>query len=325
MKINIQKIVYFVACLSVIFNIVLLVRQENYIPVINSPELPVKVKVDNEETMVEVVNTVNDNVKKEVGKVEPLVYVSVVPSSEDKEDLKYREIKELAQKDVKVHPILEKLFTWGIVGADLAYVEKYTGVPRRTIEKFGVREYEIDGCVVNVYTDGKTVKSIALDTINSYCTFTLSNMGYYYDNIKYVHEMTFGMITYGEYYSSCFHGCGTAHEPSLYALEGGAFVNDFMQSQVALNGGEKFWDAVIQWFNYVENNLLQNVSEDDKNSMSYDEFTEAPEHRKKIKEIFYDIPINRIRFGFDIDKKESQNRYNSDHCRMEYCIKYRKE
>lgn len=70
---------------------------------------------------------------------------------------------------------LDAVFEPDVLGADRAYLEKFTGVARNTDTYDNSKIYKVDGCEVTAYFDTKndTVKALRIE-LSQKCTFNLN-------------------------------------------------------------------------------------------------------------------------------------------------------
>ena len=106
---------------------------------------------------------------------------------------------------------LGSVFNSEMVGANILYLEKYTGPARNTYESDNKinNTYKVDNCEIDVVISNKTVNSISLSKLSNKCTFDLNK---FIPNISrrkplLAHNVTFGLIDDyfgdGKYSATC--------------------------------------------------------------------------------------------------------------------------
>ena len=192
--------------------------------------------------------------------------------------------------------ILEKIFTRDTIGSTIAYLEQFTGIPKK-VNNYGqqeVREYHIEDCIVNIYGTNNDIRSLELEVSNE-CTFNISEM-MNFDSKYYAHQLTFDKVydVLGEYgtkfTSDCLYLCGNAYQPSDYLEYRGPHVDNWIEVQFSTDG---YHEGSSCWEDY----MIKHEGEEYVIEMK---FNTDKKYDKIAYQCFKGEKISKIRIGYGI-------------------------
>lgn len=196
---------------------------------------------------------------------------------------------------------LDEIFTRDMIGADIAYLQQFTGVPRTTLDGL-FREYKVGQCTVTVYGE-KTVTSLELE-VSPKCTFDLGKMIGGAPNKEWAHQLTMGWAEGAHFSSYCIDMCGNAVDPSVYATLEGSRANGFLQIrlQAVLDGEDKASDAAGRWVEHM-------VAKEGEDYVMETRFNKSNKYDDIAVRLFRDAPVRKIRIGYDIPEPGEPETY----------------
>lgn len=195
---------------------------------------------------------------------------------------------------------LDEIFTRDMIGADIAYLQQFTGVPRTTLDGL-FREYKVGQCTVTVYGE-KIVTSLELE-VSPKCTFDLGKMIDGAPNKEWAHQLTMGWAEGAHFSSDCIYMCGNAVDPSVYATLEGPRANGFLQIQLQVVLDEdKASDAADQWREHM-------VAKEGEDYVMETLFNKSNKYDDIAVRLFRDVPVRKIRIGYDIPEPGEPETY----------------
>jgi hypothetical protein len=144
---------------------------------------------------------------------------------------------------------MAQIFKRDMLGADLAYLQQFTGVARNT--EGNRKIYKVEGCEVTATVqDGKVV---ALRTnVSSSCTFNLNEFwsggGAQFPVLATLTFGQFDKLVEGSFFTDCLEGCGNAADPIVYEYWKGPHANDWIDILLEVGyPSEEYGAASNKW------------------------------------------------------------------------------
>lgn len=190
--------------------------------------------------------------------------------------------------------ILNKVFSYDMLYADLTYLESIIGVAKKTNYDYLEKTYLLNGCNITVgFNDRNQVTSLAID-INKKCSFNLNNFVKLGNGKNFpVNQLKFGQLN-GQYYADCLKDiCGNAADPFVYEYYEGPRSEQNIEiiiSSIRHNNTKAWSDAIIK--NDGEDWLMES------------KYNCNPEKYKSIaKRSLSGLPAEQIVIGYNIKSK----------------------
>lgn len=145
---------------------------------------------------------------------------------------------------------LHKLFREGLIGNDVQWFDSIAGPPMRKSE-YGLREYEVDECKVDLKVlRNQTIVEAKL-YVSSDCTFAWENIQPNLSGLPPPHALHFGDVMAPKHGSwslavSCLATCGNAEAPYVEITFGGSHAHDWVATTIGAWAGSEVNNAAWQ-------------------------------------------------------------------------------
>ncbi len=188
---------------------------------------------------------------------------------------------------------IEQLFSFEMIGADIAYFESLAGIARKTDTHFQTKHYMVDGCEVTMGYRDQSVDTLSVE-LDEECQFTLRDVIPYKKSI-HTNQLRFGNISPASYYADCLSSCGNAYDPLVHELHLGSRGEQFRE--VLLSSVNYDYDAKRTWVDKMEK--IEGMEWIINNRHNCDPSKYGNEAEKALK----GTPVTRITIGYELEKK----------------------
>ena len=193
-----------------------------------------------------------------------------------------------------------KVVTPDMIGADLAYLEKFTGPAKNTYDggKKGeiFKNYVVDGCNINVNITNNKINNIGIGGLSKKCSFDLNK--FIPMDFPPLHNLTFGkfdaIVSDGEITADCLGICGNAADPSVFYEWAAPHVYNWYEVQL-ISGGD---EGVSTW----EDAMRKGEGEDWIIERKYD--CNREKYNKIAKKALKNAEVGAIQIGFGIIRND---------------------
>ncbi|MHC5224961.1 hypothetical protein [Ignatzschineria sp. LJL83] len=138
---------------------------------------------------------------------------------------------------------IEEVFSYDMIGTDLAYLESIIGIARKTNTYNDTKEYVVNGCHLEVGYNGQSIETLSVD-LTDRCQFPLKDIISYDETIP-SNKVVFGMTGMGTYYADCLYLCGNAYDPAVHELYQGSRAEGFRE--LLLSSVSDSYEARSKW------------------------------------------------------------------------------
>ncbi len=189
---------------------------------------------------------------------------------------------------------IEELFSFEMIGADIAYFESIAGIARSTDTDFKTKHYLVEDCAIEMGYAGHRVDTLTV-SLSDKCQFMPQDLSHYQNNIS-TDKLVFGLTGPVSYYADCLWMCGNAYDPAVYELFIGSRAEG--HREVLLSSAITSYEATEKW----REGMVSQEGED----WVLDGLYNCDPHK------YHDLAakslkgekVDRITIGFDLEKKQ---------------------
>lgn len=189
---------------------------------------------------------------------------------------------------------IEALFSFEMIGADIAYFESIAGIARSTNTHSMHKNYVVEGCSIEMGYEGHQVDTLSVH-LNDQCQFNLKNVLTFQENVP-TQSLKFGQGDPSTYYADCLIGCGNAYDPAVHELTIGPRATNWQE--ILLSSTSDRYEARSKW----QDAMIAKEGEDwvmdglyNCDPMKYNQVAEDALKGEK---------VDKITIGFDLEKKQ---------------------
>lgn len=188
---------------------------------------------------------------------------------------------------------IEQLFSFEMIGADIAYFESLAGIAQKTDTYSHKKYYVADGCNITMGYRDQSVDTLSVE-LDEHCQFTLREIIPYEESIR-TDQLRFGNMSPANYYSDCLSSCGNAYDPLIHELYQSARNNHFRE--ILLSSIDYDFSAHSAWVETMEK--IEGREWIINNRHNCDPSKYGSEAAKALK----GTPATRITIGYELEKK----------------------
>lgn len=149
---------------------------------------------------------------------------------------------------------IKDIFTTDMIGADVSYLEQFTGPARQTDTTFHTKTYKVSSCEVTANLDqtDKSITSLSMK-LSGKCTFDVNPfLPNAFKPFPTANKITFESFENatggGKFLSDCLTSCGNGYAPSVYEYFQGSHADNYINILVSVEQiNDKTIDAGSQW------------------------------------------------------------------------------
>lgn len=138
---------------------------------------------------------------------------------------------------------IEQVFSYDMIGLDVAYLESIIGIARQTDTHFKTKRYIVDGCPLEVGYNEQSIQSLSVK-LSDKCRFNMKDIIHFNETIP-SDKVLFGMTGPVTYYADCLMLCGNAYDPSVHELYQGSRAENFRE--LLLSSISDSYEARSKW------------------------------------------------------------------------------